>query len=209
MTPLPKILFSACLLMVWAGSVRAAETKILSKEKAIEMVGDMFLEDMPKDWSGIRSGVIKVIGPANKMCAVLIKPPYREFPNVVLFQFDGKWKRVKEVLGIGLGLASSELDTHREGSGVDFTIGKKKSESTYDFQSAEVANMVKATVDNGGAISVYPKFFHMHPSQAPYMMDQTYLLKWGPRLTDMDADTWLKDSCILYATPNAEKGEIE
>jgi hypothetical protein len=66
--------------------------------------------------------------------AVAIDPPYREFPNVVLFHWNGgEWVRTMEGLGVGVQpYPSPYLDLHVARAAYDLTIdgGQPMSEST-------------------------------------------------------------------------------
>jgi|GEM_PF-5149902 len=66
--------------------------------------------------------------------AVAIDPPYREFPNVILFHWDGgEWVRIMEGLGVGVQpYASPYLDLHVARAAYDLTIegGQPMSDAT-------------------------------------------------------------------------------
>lgn len=136
--------------------------------------------------------------------AVFLEPPYREFPNVVLFYTTGNaYKRLYEGLTIGItDVTSKILDLHTVGKAVDFTLGKH---SDYDFESDMIRKVITVSEKNKSVLSVYSDFIHMHPMEsvrAGYVIDKTSFLDIAFSL--YGKDYWGKydnNQCIMYDSP--------
>lgn len=134
---------------------------------------------------GDAAKVEEVTAPVEGWVAARIAAPYRDFPNVVLFQWDqarGAWTRVPEALSLGLcRCVSGTLDLHTGESDqiLDMTLGKE----AITPSNPKIKAMVKEVNAKGGVASLYPGFLHVHPAgKAPYFLDKTWLDRLGPKL---------------------------
>lgn len=136
--------------------------------------------------------------PVNGLVAVGIEPPYREFPNVVLFQFDEgirRWSRVHEGLILGIQPEISPfLDTHLTGEAID--VGGLSSGEEREFAS-------DTAFSKGGWIAVeHDEFTHLHPSgpESYYVSRLGYTTLAG-QLVDRGRE-FLNSECTLYDMPH-------
>lgn len=138
--------------------------------------------------------VRSITSPVNGMTAVAIEPPYREFPNVVLFRFDDsakRWRRVFEGLTIVIDPdVSHVLDVHTVGEAIDFSRPKPSEERAF-------------LVDHGyglGWVPVsYDKFIHVHPSGTEsYYLDKRGFAKLATALVPSIKWSSIDTECTLF-----------
>ena len=83
--------------------------------------------------------VIKISETRNNIRVALIKLPYREFPDLLIFKYESenrKWVRIFEGLCPGIqDNPSGLLDWHTIKTGIDFKIN---SDTIYDFNNKTV-----------------------------------------------------------------------
>ncbi|MDO8477755.1 MAG: hypothetical protein Q7W02_16465 [Candidatus Rokubacteria bacterium] len=155
------------------------------------------IDAMVKEFPGMSSlRVLSITSPVNGISAVAINPPYREFPNVVLFRFDEgakRWKRVFEALSLGIQPeVSKRLDLHTLGEAFD--IEQTTSAEERDFTSAFSAGQ--------GWVSIaYKRFVHFHPSgRETYYIDKREFSRLAEAL--FATRRYKDDTCILFDVPD-------
>jgi hypothetical protein len=145
--------------------------------------------------------VLAVTPPVDGIVAVALDPPYREFPNVLLFKIgpDGKtWTRAFEGLSLGIqDEPSGYLDTHTVKAGVDFTFNPPHAPNEY----RDVIERMRK--ERGSVIVAYEKFYHMHPSGAEgYTIDKRQYTGIASELvSDRYKTGYKQDNCMMYDTP--------
>lgn len=91
---------------------------------------------------------------------VAIQPPYKGFPNVVIFKNNNGWETTFEQLSIGIQSSiSGTVDLHWIGLGADMTAGKSDSLIQLDDRSKAFLNILKKQKLIG---ILYPKIYHTH-----------------------------------------------
>jgi len=118
------------------------------------------IKDMTADISqDISFAVIHISQPINNISAVAINPPYREFPNIILFEYSekkGRWTRVFEWLSIGIQHNFSLYrDMHILGKGADIQIQGEP--NNYEFDE-KVKDLIKDAFSTNMIIIPYKKF---------------------------------------------------
>ncbi len=140
--------------------------------------------------------LLQVSSSVNGLVAVAIQPPYREFPNVIFFEYvKGKWRRVFEGLTIGLQPQRGRfLDLHTTGFGVDALVGGRRSYKT--------EKVLAAAWKTGMVVTRYRNFLHMHPGgKKLYFIDKTMFYDIGVRLFGKVYEEYKKDDCMIYDMP--------
>ncbi len=142
----------------------------------------------------------------DNLIAVSLVPPYREFPNIILFKVnpkDGSLKRIYEALCLGIQDEQSKLlDLHTIGYAADFTVDKDAPISLNDKTSKTV---IETFEKNEGAIVPYGKFFHGHFGQRTrqrYLIDKTQYKKFALALLGERYNEYPDQECTMYDTPN-------
>ncbi len=137
---------------------------------------------------------------------VSLIPPYREFPNIILFKVnpkDGSLKRIYEALCLGIQDEPSKLlDLHTIGYAIDFKINEDAPISLNDKATKTVIETFEI---NGGAIVLYGKFFHSHSGQKThdrYLIDKTQYKKFALALLGERYNEYPDQECTMYDTPN-------
>lgn len=156
------------------------------------------IESMVHDFPGISPiRVQSITSPVNGLAAVAIEPPYREFPNVVLFRYDEgpkRWKRVFEGLSIGIQPeVSMVLDLHTIGEAID--IFHPKSE-----EQRHIINDIAA--GHGAIVISYDRFSHHHRAgKEGYYIDKRDFQQLAKRLFASSQKLYGDDTCKLYDMP--------
>lgn len=133
--------------------------------------------------------------------AASIRPPYREFPNVILYhREDGaeRWIRVEEGLLLGLQPdRSGLLDLHTQGKAFDIVVDGSPE------LTPEIIDKVDTVARSSGLLTVaYLGFVHHHSQGAErYFIDKTDYLRLGNELFDGRYSRLPRDSCTSYDTP--------
>jgi hypothetical protein len=149
---------------------------------------------------------------AKTICAVFIEPPYREFPNVILFKFnDGRYQRIIEGLTIGIiDSASDILDLHTKGKAIDM---KFDTTGNYNFQSNSIIKLIKLGMNKNNPLTIYSNFIHMHPLpgiKGFYTIDKTNFLNIAEKVfTKKNWDDYPKTECTMYDLPKMLKMNFE
>jgi hypothetical protein len=151
---------------------------------------------------GLAAGAAKVeeiTAVADGWVAARIRAPYRDFPNVVLFRWDGsKWARVQEGLALGLcDCTSGIVDLHTGDSEnvLDMTLGREALAPA----NPRVQAMVKELNIKGAVGALYPSFLHVHPAgKATYFLDRTWLDRVGPALLGPAYQRLRRKDCTRY-----------
>ena len=140
--------------------------------------------------------IVSITSAVNGISAVAISPPYREFPNVVLFRYDTatrRWIRILEGLCLGIQPEVSKiLDLHTIGLGIDFA--RPKSEEERRWMSA-------GSIKLGWVSVVYEEFIHVHPSgRETYYLDKQEFARLAKRLFPKMRD-YRSTECTLFDMP--------
>lgn len=140
--------------------------------------------------------VLSITSPVEGIVAVALTPPYREFPNVVLFAYDEgarHWKRVLEGLSLGIQAhKSSTLDIHTVEEAVDVMQPTEEEARRY---------LPTISLSFGWVAVPYDRFIHFHPSgRETYYLDKHNYARLAGELSEHprpDKDT----ECTLFDTP--------
>ena len=142
----------------------------------------------------------------DNVIAVSLVPPYREFPNIILFKVnpkDGSLKRIYEALCLGIqDEPSGVLDLHTIGYALDFFMEGGKPPSIGD-KTTKTA--IETFEKEGGTIVPYGKFFHGHFGQRTkqrYLIDKTQYKKFALALLGERYNEYPDQECMMYDTPN-------
>lgn len=160
----------------------------------------------------IKYSIVKICGPDHNVCAVAIDPPYREFPNVLLFNFDtesGKYVRVFEGLCFGIqDSLSGKLDLHTIGMGIDAII----SENQNKFDDTNLRRMIELSDETGMAVIPYYEFVHLQgPNQNParlYTIDKTKFSELAVKLIGPVYQKYQPQECAMYDMPSLKNLEL-
>lgn len=144
---------------------------------------------------------------------VLIKPPYRDFPNIVAFKYDEyskKWIRPFETFCIGIQDKKSEiLDLHTKGFAIDFNIG---SDTVLIFND-KVKRIISAMSNKShGIVIPYQNFYHSHFSQTMpevYTIDKTEYKNIAIKLGYTQYEKYPSNQCIMFDTPQIKTLTLE
>ena|GEM_PF-3114978 len=148
--------------------------------------------------------IIDISKSINGLTIVSIRPPYREFPNQIIFKFNSKekkWVRVYETLCIGIEDAPSEiLDLHTTDDVVDVIIGE-------NILFGEKFKKINKIANAKNLIFIpYTHFQHMHgfdDVQSYYTIDKTKFLEFAVLLKgDKYTEKYRTDTCMMYDMPN-------
>lgn len=138
--------------------------------------------------------------------AVVLTPPYREFPNIILFKVDpkdGSLKRIYEALCLGIQDAPSGLlDLHTIGNAIDFTFNK---DALMSLDDKTAKSAVSSFEKEGGTLVLYGRFFHGHFGQQTrqrYLLDKTQYKKFALALLGERYNEYSDQECMMYDTPN-------
>lgn len=161
----------------------------------------------------VKYTIIKICGPENNVCAVAIDPPYREFPNVLLFNFDsqnGKYVRVFEGLSFGIQDGpSGKLDLHTIGMGIDAVI----SETQNQFSDANLQRMIELSDETGMVVIPYHDFIHLqgpnpNPAEKLYTIDKTKFYDLAVKLIGPVYQKYRPRECAMYDLPDLNDLEL-
>ncbi len=142
----------------------------------------------------------------DNLIVVSLIPPYREFPNIILFKVnpkDGSLKRIYEALCLGIQDNPSGVpDLHTIGYALDFFMDGGKPPSIGDKPTREAIEIFEK---EGGTIVPYGKFFHGHFGQRTkqrYLIDKTQYKKFALALLGERYNKYPDKECMMYDTPN-------
>lgn len=150
--------------------------------------------------------IVKISKPCNNICIVAIKPPYREFPNIIIFKYDSKtddYIRIYEGLCFGIqDKPSDKLDFHTTGDAADFTIGNDTNNPGGKI-TGETKKVINASNQTGSVCIPYQEFYHMHSSSATesYTIDKTNYYDLAVKLIDR-YEGYPRKTCVMYDMPN-------
>lgn len=172
-------------------------------EKLHKQIGQLIITDE------YQYQVIKVSEIVNNLCAVAIEPPYREFPNIIIFQYDPNtqaYMRIYESLSLGIqDKPSTKLDLHTVGIGMDLKAG----EDPNVFESAAIQKLIEIGNNHGMVVIPYTYFIHMHnSSKASYTIDKTSYYDLAIKLLGNVYKRYPKDNCVMYDSPNITEMEF-
>jgi hypothetical protein len=140
--------------------------------------------------------ILSITSPVRGISAVAIEPPYREFPNIVLFQYEEgarRWVRIREGLSLGLQTEVSDiLDLHTLGIALDIAQPDATDQRVW---------MPPALRGQGQVVIPYDRFVHVHPSgpESYYLDKRDYarlarqVLQWKRSYPDTE--------CTLFDQP--------
>ena len=150
--------------------------------------------------------IISISETVDNVLAAALVPPYREFPNIILFKVDpkdGSLKRVYEALCLGVQDAPSTLlDLHTIGYALDFMVDEDTPTSRGDKKTKTI---IETFEKEGGTIVMYGKFFHGHFGQQTrqrYLLDKTQYKKFALALLGERYNEYPDQECMMYDTPN-------
>jgi hypothetical protein len=154
--------------------------------------------------------IINISKPINGLTIVSINPPYREFPNQIIFKFDSKekkWVRVYEALCIGIEDKVSEvLDLHTTDDVVDVIFGKNILFGEKFKKINQIAN------DKNMILIPYTHFQHMHgfaDVKSYYTIDKTKFLEMAVILKgDKYTERYPIDTCMMYDMPTIKNTQF-
>jgi hypothetical protein len=143
----------------------------------------------------------------DNVLAAVLTPPYREFPNIILFKVDpkdGSLKRVYEALCLGIQDAPSGLlDLHTIGrDALDFFADEGKLSSIGDKTTKTAIEVFEK---EGGTIVLYGRFLHGHFGQRTkqrYLLDKTQYKRFALALLGERYNKYSDQECMMYDTPN-------
>lgn len=147
--------------------------------------------------------IIKVSDIINNLCVVAISPPYREFPNIVIFKLNPDSSDIIRVYeGLCLGIQdkpSTETDLHTLGVGIDM----QSSQAANEFAGSEVQKMMELSNQHGLVAIPYQYFIHMHPiGGEAYTIDKTKFYDFAVQLLGNHFKDYPKENCMMYDMPN-------
>jgi hypothetical protein len=175
-----------------SGSAISEPPAALTSEQALLTINAM-VKEIP-GMSQLR--ILSITNPVNGLSAVAIEPPYREFPNVIIFHYNKgakRWERASEALCLGIQrVISKVLDLHTTGQAIDIE----------QPTSPEAQRKFSDTFSRHGMVMVpYQRFAHLHPvGRESYYLDKRDFPKLARQLrliTEPDADI----SCKLFDMP--------
>lgn len=183
------------LALAVATSVRGDESPVLTEAAAAEAIAKLVSDKQPRT-----PKVLALSSSAGGIVAVSVEPPYRDFPNVVLFRFNSKkltWARLPEAFVLGLqDKRTTLLDLHTTGLAVDFSIPPSDRQK-YD--------RLRADGRKSGLVFVeYRHFFHMHPAgPEEYKVDKSAYYDLAQRLfpNGRYEKVYPHDACTMYDVP--------
>lgn len=150
--------------------------------------------------------ILSVSETIDNLIAVSLAPPYREFPNIILFKVnpkDGSLKRIYEALCLGIQDKPSGVpDLHTTGHALDFFMDGGKPPSLGDKTTKEAIEIFEK---EGGTIVPYGKFFHGHFGQRTkqrYLIDKTQYKKFALALLGERYNEYPDQECMMYDTAN-------
>lgn len=175
-----------------SGSAISEPPTALTSEQALLAINAM-VKELP-GMSKLR--ILSITNPVNGLSAVAIEPPYREFPNVILFRYNEvakRWERVSEALCLGIqSEVSKVLDLHTTGHAVDIE----------QPASAEARRKLSDTAAGSGMVVIpYQRFAHLHPGgRESYYLDKRDFSRLARQLRVITepADP---DNCTLFDMP--------
>jgi hypothetical protein len=157
--------------------------------------------------------IISISKPVKNFSVVALTPPYREFPNIILFEYkNGVWQRVYECLSVGIQDEPSDIiDLHTAGLAVDMVPqfqGKSIVEDGYSFLDKNFQDMLEAFEKNNFVVIFYQNFVHAHhlpnfSGKSSYIIDKRNYLTFANQLfnnryTDKN---YPRDNCMMYDLP--------
>jgi hypothetical protein len=150
--------------------------------------------------------IISMSETVDNVLVAALTPPYREFPNIILFKVDpkdGSLKRVYEALCLGIQDAPSGLlDLHTTGNAIDFFVDEGKLPSIGDKTTKTAMEIFEK---GGGTIVLYGRFLHGHFGQQTrqrYLLDKTQYKRFALALLGERYNKYPDKECMMYDTPN-------
>jgi len=160
----------------------------------------------------IKYEIIEITKPCKDFCVVSLIPPYREFPNIIIFKLDkeDKWKRIFECLSVGIQDNRSDfLDLHTIGRALD----TGEDNQIYDFNSKKIRDLIKISQTTDGIIIPYQHFFHTHfltekGEKEFYTIDKTQYFDLAREIVGKQYEKYPKNQCTMYDTPKIKDIEL-
>lgn len=148
--------------------------------------------------------IVQVTRAVDGWAVAALRPPYRDFPNVVVFRFDGNhWRPLEEGLLLGVQpYRSPALDLHTVGVAFDYSVGTKDLESAQD-----VVDQLTAMGKAKGLVTVaYRRFFHSHLSgRAPYHIDRRFAEALALKLFGSEYSHFPASECTMFDVPEIDR----
>jgi len=151
------------------------------------------------------SPAIDTVLVVGQTAAVVVAPPFQDFPNVVFFQRDtttGRWARQLE--GLELGVIDSThglLDLHTMGRAADMVV-QGPAGAGYVPTDEDYAKLANIALHGQSAVSVveYTGFVHTNEAGAtPYLIDKREYRDYGAEL--VSRAYWRgypQDNCTMF-----------
>ncbi len=153
--------------------------------------------------------IVSMSETVDNVLAAALTPPYREFPNIILFKVDpkdGSLRRIYEALCLGIQDAPSGLlDLHTIGNALDFTFNK---DALMSLDDKTAKSALSSYEKEGGTLVLYGKFFHGHFGQQTrqrYLLDKTQYKRFALALLGERYNEYSDQECMMYDTPNLQE----
>jgi hypothetical protein len=134
--------------------------------------------------------------------AAVVRPPYREFPNVLLFRLvAGRWVPQKEGLLLGHQFfRSGVLDLHTVGRAMDLGVYRDGQRAE---KPAEFVREMRGISEKSGLVLVpLGEVFHQHQAgEKSYVLDRSFLMATINDLYGGYPEKFPKDSCVMLDVP--------
>lgn len=184
------------LTMFVQPSVSLALENILTQEEASASINKMIFSNE------YNYKILKITESINNLCAVAISPPYREFPNVILFKYENdEWKRVFEGLCLGIqAKPSGKLDLHTIKLAADVIYDNKP----LIFHEEKTKNLIIDSIKDGIVIIPYEDFSHIHitpGAEELYTIDKSNFTTYARKLLGNTYYPRSRKECILFDMP--------
>ena len=181
-----------------------ASDRAISKGEIIECIDKMLFS---KEYI---YKILKVSVTIKDICVVSISPPYREFPNVLVFKYaNNRWHRAFEGLCAGIqSKPSGKLDLHTIGLGADVLFDGK----ALIFDDPKTRMAIIKMASDGGVVIPYENFTHLHASKEPeefYTIDKSNFTKFAIQLLGNKNYPQNRKECILFDMPDISDIEFK
>ncbi len=184
------------LIMFIQPSVSLALENVLTQEEATASINKMVFSNE------YNYKILKITKSINNLCAVAISPPYREFPNVILFKYENnKWNRVFEGLCLGIQpKPSGKLDLHTIKIAADVIYDNKP----LVFHEEKTKKLIIDSIMHGIVIIPYEDFTHIHITPGAkelYTIDKSNFTSYARKLLGNTYYPRSRKECILFDMP--------
>ena len=150
--------------------------------------------------------ILSVSDAIDGITVVALTPPYREFPNVLLFKHSDARGLVRVEEGLSLGIQDEQsplLDLHTIGNAfdiaVDFGLGRP-----LRFADDQAKKLFSITRSSGLVPVLYGKFLHAHSNTIArdfYIIDKSQYKDFAVTLLGERYNFYPDSNCAMYDTP--------